>query len=241
MAINPYHRGAKWSSAYALERIALKRAAAEKRLAEIARTLSALEAEQSQLLNLVGQLDAARKGEEARVSARGTMRSRPLDGARSGEVEPSVEADEAPSASQPDSASLGSEAVVRSAAQAGQASSYDAERCLFVTSRGPVSGSTRPKRIDVTRPGFDDPLMRRAVKILETPGLLHEMVVAERSQVVVDVDSYEVPEAALGLPLADAYCDHIFSLDALKALTNPDTADAFLAKVIVDDPESERS
>ncbi|MGI3899199.1 MAG: hypothetical protein ACRYGP_32895 [Janthinobacterium lividum] len=127
--------------------------------------------------------------------------------------------------SKPDEAAP--EVVVRRAGEGASAGRYDSERMVFLAPDGFAGGSTEPRRVRQAS-GKPDPLMDRAIKMLETPGLIHAMILAERRQEVIDVDTVSVPERALGFPQADAYRDHVFSSDAFDELSDPDKAEAFL-------------
>ena len=124
-----------------------------------------------------------------------------------------------------------SDVVVRRAGEGASAGRYDAERKIFVGPGGFVGGSAEPRRLERPESAESDPLLDRAIKMLETPGLIHKMILAERRQEVIDVESVSVPEEALGLPQSDAYRDHIFSSHALDELSDPEKAGAFLRKL----------
>lgn len=93
-----------------------------------------------------------------------------------------------------------------------------------------AAGSTAPKRYDVSSVESDRDLLR-LVKMIEVPGLIHAMVMAEKAQKVIDVEAVSVPENSLGINLSDAYSEHIFSLEAYKTLIDPMKGDPYLDKL----------
>ncbi len=243
MALVPYRRGARWSSVYALGRIEAKARVLSSRQKEITREVERLLAEQVMIAGIEAQLVKERETETARLAAKAGRSSgqgdldmasetpadeeellpdeRGLGDVEEGGLPPSggPGPDEGSSSLQPEVARAGS---------GGSIERYDSVRCLFLGPEGFRGGSTHVAPVDRADPVFEDPLIARAFRIIETPGLAHAMVLAERTQSVVDVFSYDVPAAALGLPTCEAYAAHCFSVDALRRLVNPDQRVGFL-------------
>ncbi len=107
---------------------------------------------------------------------------------------------------------------------------HDDTLCLFCDVR-PTEGDVGRRVVDPAVEWRNDPLMVRALAIVEIPGLVHTLVLAERRQRVVDVGSIVVPQEALGLPTAPAFDRCLFSAQALNHLRDPVRAPRFLSEV----------
>lgn len=217
MTSRRFLRHSRWSTSEALTRIVASANSASDRKQKIELSIVALKAEAAEIDAFLTHLAGLKAIEEARPK-RGR---RPSAGEAPSDLDPGLRPEHSPHE--------GSKAIHRSAGEAASVKRYDPERKLFPAPAGFAGGSTEPHRFD---PSVDsDPSEDRAAKMLEVPGLLHAMVLAERHQTVIDVGKVTVPEEALGLPQAEAYRDHVFGVDAFFALSDAATSEALLRKL----------
>lgn len=109
---------------------------------------------------------------------------------------------------------------------------YDSSTKLFSPDAPCVGGSHRPLRLSLTPDAAADAEILRLRSVLETPGLMHFMIMSEKAQSECCVEGIGVIEAALGLPLAEAFIDSVFSVEILPILANPAEAPGHLAKLL---------
>ena len=128
--------------------------------------------------------------------------------------------------------------TVRVAGEAGSSGRYDEKLCLFRSSNDEDSGDRRPMTVPRAVPWAADPLMSRLLRIVETPGLAHRLVLDERAQTVTDFTAVDVPPVCEGLPVAPAFANHLFSANALEQLDDRAKRDGFLLGVGVTDPKA---
>ncbi len=119
---------------------------------------------------------------------------------------------------------------IRSAGAGRSAERHNEGLCLFVGIDQPVGSDPTPQRVDPGVAWLKDPLMGRLLRLIEVPGLLHQIVLAESAQRVIDVATVDVPSTCLGLPSAPAFAGHVFSARAFSEVRDPVRCEMFLLR-----------
>lgn len=216
-------RSRSWSTATAIKRLEPKLVEVRERARVVADLRIALEAEALEAAafehRLMEQLAVERGKSELRRSKAARSSSDP---SAKRDPSPAVEAGHVESPIVP---------TVRSASVHTGPRRYDASTKVFSPISPNDGGSTRPIRPTLTPDTSADADILRLVSVLETPGLMHLMIMSEKAQADCRVQDIDVTEASLGLPLSEALIDHVFSVEVIPILADPDKAVIHLANI----------